>query len=236
MNNGKKRPEANVREALESLRAKLFLRFGEKGARRIIIGVPLLTIAFVALVALLLLLPVKQIEVAGEVTMFNESEIISAASIEEGDSLFLKSSASIKRSVKKNLPLAERVKVRKSIFGKLRIEVEFADVEFYCKVNDLYYAIDENLRVLDSDESRSKYSAYGAVFVCLPDVREPILGEKLVVDVHQLALTNRRASLLARNVARLLSKTKLSYTHTNSARGNKNNLLATVLYVADSLA
>ena len=180
MKNGEKRSEANVREALESLRTKLFLRFGEKGARRIIIGVPLLTIAFVALIALLLLIPVKQIEVAGEVTMFNEGEIISAASIEEGDSLFLKPSGSIKRSIKKNLPLAERIKVRKGLFGKIRIEVEFADVEFYCKVNDLYYAIDENLRVLDSDESRSKYSAYGAVMVYLPAVREPILGEELV--------------------------------------------------------
>lgn len=175
-----KNGETNVREKLEYLRAKLFLRFGEKGAKRIIVGIPVLILALVVLFALLLLLPIRQIEVSGEVTMFNEGEIISAASLEEGDSLFLRSSGSIKRSIKANLPLTETVKVRKGLFGKVKIEVEFNDVEFYCRIGDLYYAIDENLRVLDCDESRSKYSAYGAVLVSLPEVRDPVLGEKLV--------------------------------------------------------
>lgn len=180
MKNSDQKPEAAVRERLEGMRAKLFLRFGERGAKRIIIGVPLAIIALTVLIVLFLFLPVRRIEVTGEVTMFNEGEIIAAAEIEEGDSLFLRSSGNIKRTIRKNLPLAETVKVRKSIFGKLRIEVEFADVEFFCKIGDLYYAIDENLRILDSDESRTKYSAFGAVLVKLPETREPVLGEKIV--------------------------------------------------------
>jgi hypothetical protein len=53
-------------------------------------------------------------------------------------------------------------------------------VEFYTKVGDVYCAIDENLRVLDISTKRSKYSAFGAAFVKLPELREPVLGESLI--------------------------------------------------------
>ena len=33
---------------------------------------------------------------------------------------------------------------------------------------------------MDSDESRSKYSAFGAVCIRIPEVREPVIGKKLV--------------------------------------------------------
>lgn len=180
MKNGDRRPEDAVRAGLEGFRARLFVRFGERGAKRILIGVPVAIAAVVLLLAFFFLLPVRVIEVSGDVTMFNEGEIIDAAEIDEGDSLFLRSSGSIKRRIMKNLPLAKSVKVRKTVSGKVKIEIEFGDVDFYTEIGGKFYAVSEDLRVLDVSESRAKYSAYGASRVVIPEVREPVLGEKLV--------------------------------------------------------
>ena len=174
------RPEDAVRAGLEGFRARIFVKYGEKGAKRLLVGIPVAIFTVVLLAALVFLLPVRSVEVSGDVTMFNEGEIIDAAEIDEGDSLFLNSSGSIKRRIQKNMPLAESVKVRKTLTGKVKIEIEFSDVDFYTEIGGKFYAIGEDLRVLDVSESRAKYSAYGAALVVIPEVREPVLGEKLV--------------------------------------------------------
>ena len=180
MKKDKIRPEDAVRTGLEGFRARLFVRFGEKSAKRILVGVPVAIFAVILLAALFFLLPVRGVEVSGDVTMFNEGEIIDAAEIDEGDSLFLRSSGSIKRRIMKNMPLAESVKVRKTLTGIIKIDIEFGDVDFYTEYGGKYYAIDEKLRVLDKSDSSAKYSAYGAALVQIPEMREPVLGEKIV--------------------------------------------------------
>lgn len=180
MDNGEKRPEAAVRERLEAFRLKLFVRFGEKGAKRIIYGVPIVAAALIVLLIAFFLLPIRGIEVTGDVSMFNEGEIIGAAEISEGGSLYFRSSGNIKRTIKKNLPLAKNVKVSKTFGGKVKIDIDFEKVDFYTKIGDLYYALNSELCVMDIDEKKSKYSSHGAAFVVLPEVREPILGERIV--------------------------------------------------------
>lgn len=180
MNNGEKRPEDKVREGLEGLRLKLFLRFGEKGAKRILYGVPAAIAALIVLAVVFFLLPIRSIEVTGDVSMFNEGEIIKAAEIEEGDSLFLRSSGNIKRTIKRNLPLAESVKVTKSLGGGVKIDISFEKVEFYTKVGESCFVIDRELTVKDVNSSAGKYASAGAVLVILPELREPALGERVV--------------------------------------------------------
>jgi len=169
-----------TRQKLESIRDNLCMKYGEKGARRIMISAAVATVALVALLILFFVLPVRSISVGGEVTMFNEGEIIEAAELSEGDSLFLRSSWDIKRTIRKNLPLADDIKVTKTLSGTVKIKITFDDVKYYTKVDGIYYAIDSSLRVLDSNESRAKYSAYGAVYVKLPEVRPLEIGEKIV--------------------------------------------------------
>lgn len=169
-----------TRQKLEGIRDNLCIKYGEKGARRIIISVAAAIVGLVALLILIFLFPIRSIAVSGEVTMFNEGEIIEAAEISEGDSLFLRSSWDIKRTIRKNLPLADEIKVTKTLSGTVKIKITFDDVKYYTKVDDIYYAIDSELRVLDSNESGAKYSAYGAVCVRLPEVRPLEIGEKIV--------------------------------------------------------
>ena len=176
----KKRAEDAVRERLEAARDSVIDKLGERNVRKISKIVKLSLILAVLLVVASFFIRVKSIEVVGDVTMFNEGDVIRAADISEGDMLILKSSGKIEKNIKKALPLAESIKVRKSLFGKVKITVEFADVYFYTKIGDLYYAFDDQLVVLDISDSRGKYSNYNAVYVRLPKVREPRLDEKLV--------------------------------------------------------
>lgn len=180
MNGDGNRPENMLREKLEALRARLFLRYGEKGMKRILVGVPIAFFALVALVLLFFFYPVRAIEVTGDVAMFNEGDVIKAAEIEEGDSFFLRSSGSIRRALERNIPLADSVKVSKTITGKVKIKVEFREAQYFAKYGDIYYAFDDDLMVVAINEARSKFSSFGAVYVKLPEIREPVVGEKIV--------------------------------------------------------
>ena len=170
---------ARVREILVGFRAWFFLRFGEKKAGKILIIAPIVLAALLIISIIALFIPISSIEVRGDVDMFNEGEIVEASGIGEGDLMLLHPGFAISHSLKENLPLVEKVMVYK-IFGKVIIDVEVRELDFYTMVGDKYYAIDEDLRVLDSSAKRSKYSANGAAYVKLPEAREPQIGEMLV--------------------------------------------------------
>ena len=168
-----------TREKLEGIRNSLYAKYGEKGARRVVVLSAVGIVALVALLIVIFLYPVREISVSGEVTMFNEGEIIEAAEIKEGDSIFLRSARDIKRSIRENLPLADSIKVTKTLSGTVKIRVTFNEVKYYTKIDGKYYAIDKDLRVLASSESGTKYSAYGAVSVRIPEVRPLEIGERI---------------------------------------------------------
>lgn len=175
-----KRPEDRVRIALEGMRAKMFLRFGEKKSKRIVLFSIIALIAAIVLFLSFLFVKIRSIEVSGDITMFNEGEIIAAAEIAEGDALFFKSSGKIKRNIQKNMPIAKNIKVKKSIFGKVTLHVELKEVDYYCEYEGQYYALDCNLVVLDKSDSHMRYAPHGAVKIVLPEIREPLLGEPIV--------------------------------------------------------
>ena len=175
-----KKPADKVRESLEGLKAKLTLRFGAKVSRRITAGLIALGVVLLLIIAAVIFVRIDTIDVTGDVTMFNEGEVISAAEIDIGDGLFWKSSLAIKKNIQENMPLAEKVRVTKTPFGKVTIYIELMEVDYYTQIGEKYYALDKDLTVLDVGNSGSKYSAYGAVLIKIPEVREPVLGRTLV--------------------------------------------------------
>ncbi len=175
------RSSENTRKKLEALRSKLISKFGEKGFKRIMILVPVCLLILVALTVLSFLLPIRSFTVEGELDLFNEGEIISSSGLRLGDSIFWKTGGSIERKIKKDLPLCDSVEVKKSLLsGNVKISIGFSDVDYYCKIGDIYCALDDELRVMDINRSGAKYTANGAVRIALPDVRSPKLGEILV--------------------------------------------------------
>ena len=63
-----------------------------------------------------------------------------------------------------------------------------------------------------------------------------ILAEKLVVDVHQLALAHGSSRLLGGNIPRPGSQTQLAHPHADGTGGHQNQLMARVADVAHGLA
>ena len=212
-----------ARERLEGLRTKMVLRFGAKVSRRITAIAIALGILLVLILAAVLFIRIDTIEVAGDVTMFNESEVIRAAGVDIGDGLYWQSSFAIKKNIQRNMPLAQNIKIVKSPFGKLKITIELLGVDYYTKIGEKYYALDSNLTVLDSNISGSKYSAYGAVLVKLPEVREPVLGEPLVfydtveeTDTEGELLYEVKDESLYAYTKKFLSELKESGYHTDA--------------------
>ena len=218
-----KKTADKVRESLEGSRTKLVLRYGMQAYRRVKIIAIAVGVLLLVVIAAAVFLRIDSIEVTGDVTMFNESEVIRAAEIDVGDRLFSKATWTIKKNIQRNMPLAERITVYKSPFGKVTIKIELSGVDYYTKIGDKYYALDENLTVLDSNISGSKYSAYGAVLVKLPEVREPTLGERLVffdtveeTDTEGETLYEVREEDFYSYVTRFLSALKESGYHTDA--------------------
>ncbi len=217
------RAENKVREKLEGIRANMILRFGEKKSRIIfrlcIVGAVLLAVLILAF----FLIRIDEIEVVGDVTVFNESEVISAAEIDIGDGLFWRSSWSIKRNIQKNMPIAQNIKVKKSLFGKVTISIELLSIDYYTKIGDRFYALDADLMVLDSNKLSAKYSNYGAVKIILPEVREPVIGEKLVfydtveeTDTEKETLYEVREESFYSYTVRFLNQLKTSGYHSEA--------------------
>ncbi len=146
--------------------------------------VAVLLIGFIVLVT-----RIDSIEIEGDVTLFNESEIVEASELSVGGALYSKPGFVIKRAIRKNLPMAEKVSVRKNIFSRrVTIKVEFSDYKFVVQYGDKFYGVDSDLTVTDIRDSRLEFVALGARVLTLPEIEEPVLGERLVfsstVDVR----------------------------------------------------
>ena len=63
-----------------------------------------------------------------------------------------------------------------------------------------------------------------------------ILGEELVVDIHQLALADGGGRLLARHIRRAAGQVELADAHADGAGGDENDLVARVFQIAEHLA
>ncbi len=212
-----------VSESIESTKTKLVLRYGMQTYRRVKLVAIAVGALLLLIIAAALLLRIDSIEVTGDVDMFNESEVIRAAEIDVGDRLFAKATWTIKKNIQRNMPLAEKVTVYKSPFGKVTIKIELSGVDYYTGIGEKYYALDENLTVLDSNISGSKYSAYGAVLIKLPETREPMLGERLVffdtveeTDTEGETLYEIREETFYAYVTKFLSALKESGYHTDA--------------------
>ena len=147
-------------------------------------GIKIISLCIVAIIIicfLILVIRIDSIEVEGDVTLFNESEIVEASQISVGGALYGKPFFMIKNSIRKNLPMAEKVSVRKNIFTrKVTIKVEFADYEFVVQSGDKFYAVDSNLAVVDVGDSKLEFMALGGRVLTLPEIETPVLGKSLI--------------------------------------------------------
>lgn len=175
-----KRPEERLRESLEDVSGRLKTSFGLKKSLKMLAFIGGLCLVMLLLLILLYSVKIKSIEIIGDVTVYNESMIIEAAGLHEGDSIFSRTNASVKRSLRDELPLTESVRIKKKLSGEVIIEITFSDFEYFVCYGDKYYAVDASLRVKDVRDSMEEYLRLGARLLRLPELREPEIGEELV--------------------------------------------------------
>ncbi len=124
---------------------------------------------------------IDSIEVEGDVSIFNESDVVEASGLKVGGCLYTKPFFMIKKSVKANLPMAEKVSVSKNFFTqRVKIKVKFSDFEYFAERDGVYYGLDKDLRVTDVRASKLEFLSLGAVMITLPEFEQPVLGDKLV--------------------------------------------------------
>lgn len=147
-------------------------------------GVKIISLCIISVLLvgfLVLVIRIDSIEITGDVSLFNESEIVEASELSVGGALYSKPFFVIKNSIRKNLPMAEKVSVRKNIFTrKVTIKVEFSKYEFVVQRGDKFYAVDSNLTVMDIRDSKLEFIALGARVLTLPEIETPVLGESLI--------------------------------------------------------
>lgn len=177
----KESAESRLRKRLYGIKARLDDKDYRRKMKRIFIALAILLVIIFLAVVWMITTKVREIYVDGELVAYNETKIIESMGINIGDSIFSKTRMGIKREIRKNLPLAENIKVRKNVFsGVISVDVEFADMEFFIKYGKRYYAVDKDLTVVDMRASKSEYFALGAVYLYLPEVTAPTIGEKLI--------------------------------------------------------
>lgn len=179
----KKSAEEKVREKLNKMNLKLTDK-ASAGKLKRTVRIALITIGAIALIILGMYMDkVREISVEGELFAYNETRVIEASGIDIGESIFGKTGFGIKRTIKKNIPMTESVKIRKNIFtGRVRIIIEFEDFDYFIKYGSSYYAIDENLVVMDKRNSKSEYFSLGARYIEIPDVCAPEIGKELIFE------------------------------------------------------
>ena len=173
----KQNEQSKLNRIAECLKARDYSNPELTGAKII----SLCVILSLLLCILIFVTRISQIEIKGDVSVFSETEIVEASSLKVGGCLYSKPFFAIKKSIRENLPMVEKISVRKKFFThKVTIKVEFSDFEYFIYYGDKLYGVDSDLRVTDVRQSALEFSALGARALTLPKVEEPTLGSTLI--------------------------------------------------------
>lgn len=116
-------------------------------------GVFLLVVFFSVVVFIVLsftvLFPIKNITVLGN-SSYSTEQIINASGISEGNNMLLISEKGISKKVSKQLPYVESVKIKRDLQGNISLEVFPETKKYFCKFNNSYIIISEQLKVLEN--------------------------------------------------------------------------------------
>ena len=121
-------------------------------------------------------MPIKNIYIKGT-NLITDNEIISAAHIKNYPSIFKTTTLGLKKDIKK-IPLVKDVKIRKSLLGKLTIEVEEYKILFY-NLNNKKIVLDDEKEIDDA----SSYKGVPTLINYVPDtIYAKLIKSLLKVD------------------------------------------------------
>ena len=176
-----KRPDEKAKESLNKAANKLHNLLDKKKTVKLLACLAGACVLLAVIVIVLYSVKIKSVEISGDLSVYNESKIIEATGISPGDSIFKKTSLGIERAIRKNLPVTAKVNVSKKIFqGRLLIEIEFSEFEFFIEYGNRFYGVDSELNVTDVRDSKHEYFTLGGRLLVIDEVEQPSVGRKLI--------------------------------------------------------
>ena len=129
------------------IKHKLKHLIADKKVRRIVLIVLCVLVALCIFRLLLLLFPVKEFEIQGD-TKYELNEIVNAAGIRTGDSLYGISKGKVEKRLLEKCPYIESVKIKRKFPNTVCFVIEERGSGWYLQSGEDFYALDYDLKVL----------------------------------------------------------------------------------------
>lgn len=121
---------------------------------------------------------VRSIEVNGA-DMSSAQEITEIAGIKEGSGYFSYNTAKSEENVLRLIPCIEEINIRRSVFGKVSIDVVEKNAYWYTSLFGEYFVLSDELEVIRKTETKKELISRGLVRIDFPEVKSAILGKTL---------------------------------------------------------
>ncbi len=125
------------------------------------------------------LLKVRKIEVLGS-SPYSNSEVVAVSGIGLGDRVNKIDKAGVERQILRRLSYLSKVKIRSGLFGRVKIALSSDTAAYYTLIAGEYYALSDEFRLLEKNDSKLAYESIGLIYISLPKINRAILGDKLL--------------------------------------------------------
>lgn len=125
-------------------------------------------------------LVISEIEFVGEMP-YSEERILEAAGIERGDEIFSFRAGKSAEAVLEQFTYLKSCKISRRLPDKVVITVRAEHAVIYTLINGDYYALSEDLRVLERARSSFEFEKAGLCYADLPRVSRAVVGETIVL-------------------------------------------------------
>jgi len=152
---------------------------------------------------------IENVTASGNI-IYSADEIVLKSGVKKGENLFLTTNKNVEDNITKNLPFVDDVKLKRILPNTLEICITEA-VEKYCyKLNDVFYSLSENFKVLEEYSRCPK----GLILLNSNSLEEPTIGksvaltseeEKLAFDKLTVALASKNINISRINITDMLS-------------------------------
>ncbi len=122
---------------------------------------------------------INECEISGD-TGYSAAELLAATGLGTGDSIIKASLPGVAGRICETLPYVKECRVGVSLPDKVTIEAYDYIPGFYLESGGDYFAVSEELRVLEKDSSPDRFEEAGILKVKVPPVSECIVGRDLV--------------------------------------------------------
>ncbi len=127
--------------------------------RRIVASIILLLIIAFILFVISLFIRVKEIDITGTFGQYCYEDVLTASGIEEGDKLLYINTESVENEIEKSLPYMTNVKVKKRLFSKVFIEVDYCSEAYCLYIDGKYAVVSSDFKVLRYEENNEQIGA-----------------------------------------------------------------------------